>query len=185
MRRHRRYRAGVVRGLAAGLLSLGLGFLAAPVWGADGRVLPSKRVTLDVQRADIHNVLRLLAEDAGINLILDDKVQGQVTLRLRNVRWDHALKVVLQSKNLGSVWDGEILRVAPQADLAAEREQVVKARDLWLHSAPLKTWIIPVNNARADDLLPHVQATLSPRGSASVDVRTNVIIIHDVDPRDR
>lgn len=172
------------RGLGR-IAAMALASLAVVALARAAQPLPRTRITLEVQRADVHDVLRLLCDDAGINLVLDDRVQGQVTLQLRQVRWDQALAVVLQSKGLGSVWDGAILRVAPQAVLQAEREQAARGEDLWWQTAPLKTWILPVNHARAEELLPHVQATLSPRGNASVDQRTNVIIVHDVDPRDR
>ncbi|HYH94623.1 secretin and TonB N-terminal domain-containing protein [Hyalangium sp.] len=142
----------------------------------------SKRITLDVVRADIHDVLRLLAEKGGLNVVVSDDVKGKVTLKLRNVPWRQALDTVLASNGLGQELRGNVLRVAPVKQLAEEaaaRTQLKKARE---EVAPLRTFLIPVNYANASELLPQVKAQLSPRGTASVDARTNTIIVTDVGP---
>ena len=131
---------------------------------------------------DLHNVLRMLADLGHLNLVVDDEVQGKVTLRLRNVPWRQALDTVLASKGLGRELQGNVMRVAPLAKLkdeAALRVELKQAREA---EAPLRTYFIPVNYARASDLVPHVKALLSPRGSVSVDARTNTLIITDVEP---
>lgn len=163
----------------AALLALALlgapAALAAPP--AEG-----KRITLDIVRADLHGVLRMLADMGRLNLVVDDEVQGTVTLKLRNVPWRQALDTVLASKGLGREEQGNILRVAPLRKLQQEavlRAEVKQARE---QEAPLRTYFIPVNYARAADLLPHVKALLSPRGSVSVDARTNTLIVTDVEP---
>jgi type II secretory pathway component HofQ len=162
------------------LLALVLG--AASGWAEPPRGAPVKRVTLDVVKADVHSVLRLLAEVGRVNLVVADEVQGTVTLRLRDVPWTQALEVVLASRGLGQERLGNVLRVAPLKQLEEEartRAQLAQSRE---QVAPLRTWFIPVNYAKAADLLPHVKAQLSPRGSASVDVRTNTLIVTDVEP---
>jgi type II secretory pathway component HofQ len=157
--------------LLAGLLALA----AAPT------ARPARTITIDVKDADIGNVLRLIAETGDLNLVVGDDVTGKVTLHLRQVAWDQALVVVLKLKGLGSERYGNVLRIAPVEKLLAEREAQVRQAELAEKAAPLHTWIIPVNYARAADLLPQVQATLSPRGRASVDERTNVIIVEDIE----
>ncbi|MBN2359270.1 MAG: pilus assembly protein PilQ [Deltaproteobacteria bacterium] len=157
------------------LLTGGQALAAAPA-AARGRT-----VTIDVKDAEIGNVLRLIAETGGLNLVVGDDVKGRVTLHLRRVVWDQALLVVLRLKGLGSERYGNVLRVAPVERLLAEREARARQAELADLSAPLKTWLIPVSYARAADLLPQVQATLSPRGTAFVDERANVIIVHDIE----
>lgn len=141
----------------------------------------ARTITIDVKDAEIGNVLRLIAETGDLNLVVGDDVKGKVTLHLRQVAWEQALVVVLKLKGLGSERYGNVLRVAPVEKLLAEREAQVRQAELIEKSAPLHTWIIPVSYARAADLLPQVQATLSPRGRASVDERTNVIIVEDIE----
>jgi type IV pilus assembly protein PilQ len=74
------------------------------------------------------------------------------------------------------------MRVAPLRKLQEEAALRVELKQAREQEAPLKTYFIPVNHARAADLLPHVKALLSPRGSVSVDARTNTLIVTDVEP---
>ncbi|KFE68544.1 secretin and TonB N-terminal domain-containing protein [Hyalangium minutum] len=142
----------------------------------------AKRISIDVVRADIHDVLRLLAEKGGLNVVVADEVQGKVTLRLRDVPWWQALDTVLASRGLGHELKGNVMRVAPMKQLAEESETRAKLKQAREQEAPLRTYFIPVSYARAAELLPQVQAQLSPRGRASVDARTNTLIVTDVGP---
>jgi type IV pilus assembly protein PilQ len=138
-------------------------------------------INLDVRRADIRDVLRLLAEVGGVNLVYGEEVTGEVTLRLIDVPWDQALWVVLSSKNLSMEREGNIVRVAPSETFAKEREAQLDAREQCRKHGKLRTRLIPVSHARASELLPHIAATLTPRGTVSVDERTNTLIVRDVD----
>jgi type IV pilus assembly protein PilQ len=142
----------------------------------------SKRITLDVVHADIHDVLRILAEKGGLNIVVSDEVQGKVTLKLRNVPWRQVLDTVLSTNGLGHELRGNVLRVAPLKTLTEEAAARAKLKQTREETAPLQTYFIPVSHALAADLLPHVQAQLSPRGKAAVDARTNTIIVTDVGP---
>ncbi len=141
---------------------------------------PLKKITIDVMDADVVNVLRLFADVSGKNFVVDDEVKGKVTLKLKNVAWEQALRVVCASKDLGMVTTGNIVRIAPQAELDAEEQARLDGYVARSEKGPLVTRMIIVNNARASELLPHVQTLLSKRGSATVDDRTNVIIVRDV-----
>lgn len=156
--------------------------LSLPALADAPRAAESKRITLDVVRADIHDVLRILAEKGGLNVVVSDEVQGKVTLKLLNVPWREALDTVLASHGLGQELRGNILRVAPLKRLTEEAEARVRLKQAREEAAPLHTYFIPVNYARAADLLPQVQTQLSPRGKASVDARTNTLIVTDVAP---
>jgi len=159
-----------------------LAVLAAFAWAAAAPAAPTgKRINLELVRADLHQVLRILAEAGRVNVIVPDEVQGTVTLRLRDVPWDEALDAVLSLHALGYERRGNVLRIAPLKQLAEEADQRARLKRDREGAAPLVTTLIPVSYARAADLLPHVKALLSPRGSASVDARTNSIIVRDVD----
>lgn len=142
----------------------------------------SQRISIDVVRADIHDVLRLLAEKGRLNVVVADEVEGKVTLRLKDVPWRQVLDTVLASQGLGHELKGNVMRVAPLKQLAEEAEARVKLKQAREQEAPLHTYFIPVSYAQASELLPKVQALLSPRGRASVDARTNTLIVTDVGP---
>jgi len=139
-----------------------------------------RRIDLDLKDADIHNVLRLLADVGKVNVITSDAVAGSVTIRMRNVPWDQALEVVLQSKTLGMIRQGNLLRVAPLADLEKEREMAIARRKQELELAPIETRLVPVSYAQANEVQGRAKEMLSPRGSISVDERTNLLIVRDV-----
>jgi len=144
------------------------------------RAFTGRRIDLDLKDADIHNVLRLLADVGQVNVVTADNVQGSVTIRMRNVPWDQALDIVLQSKNLGMVRQANMIRVAPLADLEKEREMQIARRQQEVKLAPIETRLIPVSYARAEDLQDRARPLLSERGSIAVDDRTNVMIVRDI-----
>ena len=150
-----------------------------PAQVAPGRYR-GRRIELDLKDADIHNVLRLLADVGRVNIVTSDEVSGTVTIRMRNVPWDQALDVVLQSKGLGMVKQGNLIRVAPLATLQKERELRLAAAKQEYELTPLETRLIPVSYASADDLQARAKDLLSPRGTLAVDERTNVLIARDV-----
>lgn len=154
-------------------------FTPAMAAQAEGR-FTGRRIDLDLKDADIHNVLRLLADVGRLNIITADNVSGRVTIRMKNVPWDQALEVVLQTKNLGMVRQGNMIRVAPLADLEKEREMAIARRRQELELTPLETRLIPVSYAQASGVQPRARELLSPRGSLAVDERTNVLIARDV-----
>src|SRR5262249_44451169 len=128
-----------------------------------------RRIDLDLKDADIHNILRLLADVGRVNIVTADDVQGNVTIRMRNVPWDQALDVVLQAKGLGMVRNGNLIRVAPLAQLQKERELRLAQQKQELDLAPLETRLIPVSYSSADELQARAKDFLSPRGSLAVD----------------
>jgi len=140
-----------------------------------------KKVSLELSNADVQSVLRLFAQVGRFNLITSDEVSGKVSLSLRNVPWDQAFQVVLASKGLGAEQLGSIVRVAPLAKLAEEAELRAKTRAAAESEKPLRVTVIPVNYATANELASQVRATLSPRGTVSVDPRTNSLIVRDVE----
>lgn len=139
-----------------------------------------RRIDLDFKDADIHNILRLLSEVGGVNVVTADNVGGTVTIRMRDVPWDQALDVILQAKGLGMVRQGNLLRVAPLAQLEQEREAAIARQKQQQQLAPLETRLIPVSYANAQQLQPRVRELLTERGTVSVDSRTNMLIVRDI-----
>jgi len=146
----------------------------------DARGYRGRRIDLDLKDADIHNVLRLLADVGRVNIVTADNVKGEVTIRMRNVPWDRALDVVLQAKSLGMVREGNVLRVAPLADLEKEREMAIQRRKQEFQLQPVETRLVPVSYAQAEDIQSRAKDLLSSRGSIAVDQRTNMLIVRDI-----
>jgi type IV pilus assembly protein PilQ len=115
-----------------------------------------------------------------VNIVTADNVSGSVTIRMRNVPWDQALDVILQAKNLGVVRQGNLLRVAPLADLEKERDMAIARLRQETQLAPVETRLIPVSYASAAEVSRRAKELLSERGSIAVDDRTNVMIVRDV-----
>ena len=174
--REKDYAAEVDGPEVAGFLSK----MPAQVGGASTRRYSGRRIDLDFKDADIHNILRLLSEVGGVNVVTADNVGGTVTIRMRDVPWDQALDVVLQAKSLGMVRQGNLLRVAPLAQLEQEREAAIARQKQQQQLAPLETRLVPVSYATAQNLQPRVRELLTDRGSVSVDSRTNMLIVRDI-----
>jgi len=140
----------------------------------------SKPISIDVKDADVHNVLRLLADVGQINLVVSDSVSGRVTLKLKNVPWHQALDVVLKARGLGQERNGNVIQVDTLEAFAHRAELEAKMRASEVALAPLITVLIPLSYARAAEIQPLVASRLSARGSVAIDVRTNTLIVTDV-----
>lgn len=140
-----------------------------------------KRVSFEFVNADVTTVLRVFADVGKLNLVTSDSVQGKVTMSLRNVPWDEALAAVLAAKGLGLERTESSIRVAPLKELADEEAQRAKLAEAKFAAAPLKTTLIKVSYANANELAQQVKSTLSARGTVAVDTRTNTLIIRDVE----
>lgn len=140
-----------------------------------------RTVSLDLQGAEVHGVLRLLGEVGGFDVAVDDDVQGKVTLRLNGVPWPQALDAVLRMHGLEARREGRVVRVATAARLGEEREAARAAAEAARAAAPLQLRTLPVRWTRADDVLAaKVQGVLSERGSVSFDERSNTILVRDL-----
>jgi type IV pilus assembly protein PilQ len=141
-----------------------------------------EKLSLNFQDIEVRTVLQIIADFTGFNLVASDTVDGSITLRLKNVPWDQALDIVLKSQGLAKQQIGNVLMVGP-ADQIANRQKIeLEANRQVEEFSPLRTEFIQVRYAKATDLLALISAEnsmLTDRGTASVDVRTNTIIIHD------
>jgi type IV pilus assembly protein PilQ len=151
----------------------------------DDQMRPSdgRRMSLDVQGADIQTVLRSLAEFSGKNIVASKEVKGDVTLRLRNVPWRHALDIVLKSQGLGMVETGQTIVISNLDTLrkeALERNSAARNQEELL---PLETRILPINYANGKEMARSVEKTLTKRGHIEVDDRSNSLIVTDISDR--
>jgi type IV pilus secretin PilQ/predicted competence protein len=140
-----------------------------------------QRISLDFKDADVQNVLRVLADVSGQNLIATDDVRGKVTLHLSDVPWQQAFDLVLRTNRLQATQDGNVVRISTLKRLTEEREAIRAAADAAIGADPLLTKYVRVNYARADqDLIDKVRGVLTERGSVTFDDRTNTVIVRDI-----
>ena len=139
-------------------------------------------MNLDFQDADLKVVLRAFAQENGLNLVLDNGVQGTVNVQLTAVPWDQALDLILRQNKMDYRLDGTIVRIAPRDVFTAEDKSVAEAADARALSGDLRVLTRSLSYAKADDLKPLLLTLLSKRGNIQVDARTNTIIISDLQP---
>ncbi|MFF5863683.1 type IV pilus secretin PilQ [Pseudomonas sp. NPDC012596] len=146
-------------------------------------------ISLNFQDVEVRSVLQVLADYAGINLVASDTVQGNITLRLQGVPWDQALELILRSKGLARREEGNVLMVAPAAELAEQSLGARLGQELDAQLQPLRRELLRIHHAEASELAELLLATLADdgiltgRGSLSVDARTNTLVAHQ--PEDR
>lgn len=144
------------------------------------------RISLNFQDIEVRAVLQLIADFTELNLVASDTVAGRITLRLQNVPWDQALELVLKTKGLDKRQVGNVLMVAPAAEIAERERQQIEANKQLAELAPLVSEFVRIRYANAEDVVELFAAgsedggsLTSPRGSVVVDARTNSLIITD------
>lgn len=148
-----------------------------------------QRLTLNFQDIETRAVLQLLAETSGRNIVVSDTVQGNVTLRLRNVPWDQALDIVMTTKGLDMRQNGNVIIVAPAEEIAARETANLEAKKAITELEPLYSEFMQVNYAKAADLAELIStgegqnSLLSERGTVSIDDRTNTLLVQDTASR--
>ena len=153
---------------------------APPSEPAEPSSAPSgETISLDVQEADLHDVLRLIADVMEVNIIAGANVQGSVTTRLENVPWEEALDAVLSINGMEHERSGNVIRVAPLEHFVKAREARLREREAQRQFQPVFTQVVTINYANAARLQPNLEKLLSDRGSLAVDTRTNTIIVND------
>lgn len=151
-----------------------------------------KRVSLDFQDIDVRTILQILAKESGMNIVASDSVQGKMTISLKDVPWDQALNLVMESRNLDMRRNGNVINVAPREELlsrdTATLEQQKKIDDL----GPLLSQTFQLKYRSVEDFRKILKLSedgkssdpehsiLSPRGSALMDSATNNLIITDI-----
>ena len=157
-----------------------------------------EKLSLNFQDIEVRSVLQLIADFTELNLVASDTVSGSITLRLENVPWDQALAIVLKAKGLDKRQEGNVLMVAPAAEIAERERLQVEANKQLQELAPLRTEFIRIKYADAIELFElfdveegegggddrtATDSILSERGSAIVDERTNTVILTDTEDK--
>ncbi len=149
-----------------------------------------KKLSLNFQDIEVRSVLQLLADFTDKNIVVSDSVKGNITLRLKDVPWDQALDIVLESKGLAMRSNGNVIWVAQATELEAKEQRDLQAHKRKQALEPLITEYIPINYAKAADMLKMIQSDtgsehsgISARGYASGDERTNTIIVRETASR--
>ncbi|WP_300731059.1 type IV pilus secretin PilQ [Pseudomonas sp.] len=147
------------------------------------------KLSLNFQAIEVRTVLQLLADFTGFNLVVSDAVQGSITLNLQEVPWDQALDLVLKSKGLEKLQQGNVMWIAPAEEVAARERLALEARNQLADLAPLRRELVQVNHAKAASIaalfqsVAGAQAGGNERGSVTVDERTNHIIALQTEER--
>ena len=148
-----------------------------------------EKLSLNFQDIEVRPVLQLIADFTELNLVASDTVKGKITLRLQNVPWDQALDLVLKTKGLDKRQVGNVLMVAPAAEIAARERQELETNKQLAELAPLQTEYVRILYANAGDIFKLFEAQggdggadstgsiLSPRGQVIVDERTNSLLV--------
>ena len=165
-----------------------------------------EKMSLNFQDIQVRNILQLIADFTDLNLVASDTVTGSITLRLENVPWDQALDIVLKTKGLDKRQIGNVLMVAPAAEIAERERQEIETQKQLMELAPLRTEYIRIRYANARELFNlfmdsssgggggggggaggsernSTGSILSERGQAIVDERTNSIILTDTEEK--
>jgi type IV pilus assembly protein PilQ len=144
-----------------------------------------ERLTLNFQDIDVRSVLQLLADTSGQNIVVSDSVAGNLTLRLQNVPWDQALDIVLRTKGLDKRRQDNVIIIGPTEELASREKAELAARREVQELSPVRSEYLQVNYAKVTDLAKLIKSSsgkdsmLSPRGTLSVDERTNTLLVQD------
>ena len=144
-----------------------------------------ERLTLNFQDIDVRSVLQLLADTSGQNIVVSDSVAGNLTLRLQNVPWDQALDIVLRTKGLDKRRQDNVIIIGPTEELASREKAELAAHKEVQELSPTHTEFLQVNYAKVSDLMKLIKTAsgkdsmLSPRGTISIDERTNTLLVTD------
>ena len=140
-----------------------------------------RRISLDFQQADISNVLRLIAEVSGFNMVVGEGVKSKVTMKLVSVPWDQALDMILKMNGLGKIRQSNILWIDSLANLAKQETEEVQARDAKALAEPLLDRVFYIRNLQAQELMTSLRQYLSPRGLMQQSLGTNALVVRDTE----
>ena len=146
-----------------------------------------ERLSLNFQNVDVRALLQVIADFTNLNIVTSDSVAGNLTLRLKDVPWDQALDIILQSRGLDMRKNGNVILIAPREELATKEKLDLEARQQISDIEQLRTETFTLNYQKAEAvgelLKDDKQRVLSKRGSALVDARTNKLFVQDTPTR--
>jgi len=153
-----------------------------------------EKLSLNFQNIEVRSLLQVIADFTNFNVVTSDSVGGNVTLRLKDVPWDQALDIIMQSKGLGVRKNGNVLWIAPKDELSAKEQVELEAKKKVAELEPLRTQSFQLNYTKAEDIAKGLVGTtqagqsntsaqtriLSPRGSVIFEARTNQLFVSDI-----
>jgi len=154
-----------------------------------------EKLSLNFQNIEVRSLLQVIADFTNFNVVTSDSVNGNVTLRLKDVPWDQALDIILQAKGLGMRKNGNVLWIAPKEELAAKEQNDLEAQRKIADLEPLRTQSFQLNYTKAEDIAKaltgqldgggggnssNTTRILSQRGSVLYETRTNQLFISDI-----
>ncbi len=159
-----------------------------------------ERLSLNFQDIPVRAVLQLIADFTSLNVVVSDSVDGNLTLRLKNVPWDQALDIILKAKGLSKRESGTVMMIAPSEEIAAQEKIDLEAQQSITELAPIRSAFFTINFAKVSELAALFSGgggggedgegggggtsstgILSPRGSVIIDERTNTLIVKDTE----
>jgi type IV pilus assembly protein PilQ len=153
-----------------------------------------EKLSLNFQNVEVRSVLQVIADFTGLNIITSDTVGGSLTLRLKDIPWDQALDIILQTKGLDMRKNGNVVLIAPREELALKEKQQLEAAAQIGELEPMQTEMFQLNYAKASDILRLISSNqgngtggqgsvLSKRGVATLDPRSNILFVQDTPAR--
>ncbi|MEO8338929.1 MAG: type IV pilus secretin PilQ [Nitrospirota bacterium] len=142
-----------------------------------------RRISLDFQQADISNVLRLIAEVSGFNMVVGEGVKSKVTMKLVSVPWDQALDMILKMNGLGKIRQSNILWIDSLANIAKQQNEEALAQDAKAKAEDLVDRVFYIRNLQATELMTSLRPYLSPRGLMQMNQGSNALIVRDTESK--
>jgi len=154
-----------------------------------------EKLSLNFQNIEVRALLQVIADFTNFNVVTSDTVTGTVTLRLKDVPWDQALDIILQSKGLGVRKNGNVLWIAPKDELAAKEQVELESKKKIADLEPTRTQSFQLNYTKAEEVAKgltgqapgtgggaggQTNRILSPRGSVIYETRTNQLFVSDI-----
>jgi len=142
-----------------------------------------RRISLDFQQADISNVLRLIAEVSGFNMVVGEGVKSKVTMKLVSVPWDQALDMILKMNGLGKIRQSNILWIDTLANIAKQQNEEAMAKDAKVKAEELVDRVFYIRNLPAMELMTSLRQYISPRGLMQFSPGTNALVVRDTESK--
>ncbi len=146
-----------------------------------------EKLSLNFQNVEVRAVLNVIADFTDLNIITSDTVSGSITLRLKDVPWDQALDIILQTRGLDMRKSGNVIWIAPRDELATREKLALESQQQITDLEPLRTEVFQLNYHKAEAfvkvLTDEKNRILSKRGSAVIDPRSNKLFIQDTPAR--
>lgn len=155
-----------------------------------------ERLSLNFQNVDVRALLQVIADFTNLNIVTSDTVQGKLTLRLKDVPWDQALDIIMQSRGLDMRKSGNVVMIAPREELDTKEKLALESKQKIAELEPLQTEVFTLNYQTAETLSTMLKdsggsgsgsdskrSLLSERGSVLADVRSNKLFVMDTPSR--